>query len=128
MYIIIRYSGGEDHNLAGTISTRLPIMAKARRFVFGYCLFWVFVIVIELSYLGYYGVYSDSEKYENFTAIGWCLAFRGPFALGIIFFSSWESLTWEQVRRSKVYLLYLINLLKGLSLYWWHLVSCGVVH
>ncbi len=94
--IVCRYSGGEDMNLAGTVSTRLPTMKKARRFVLGYCSYWLVVVIVEFIYL----LSTNSigpGKHQTYSMLGYCLAFRGPYSLSIMFYSNWEYLTWESV-------------------------------
>lgn len=95
IYTIFRYGGGEDMNLAGTVSTRLPIMKKGRRFVLGYCSFWCLVVIVEFAYL-FATDAIGTDKPQNYSMLGYCLAFRGPYALAIIIFSNWESMTWQK--------------------------------
>jgi len=95
VYTIYRYGGGEDMNLAGTVSTRLPIMKKGRRYVLGYCSFWALVTIAEFVYLFATDAIGTSNP-QNYSVIGYCLAFRGPYALLIIFFSNYESMTWQK--------------------------------
>jgi len=95
VYTIYRYGGGEDMNLAGTVSTRLPIMKKGRRFVLGYCSYWGLVALAEMTYLFATDAVGTS-KAQNYSVIGYCLAYRGPYALAIIFFSNYESMAWEK--------------------------------
>ncbi len=87
-----QFNKNDEKGFSKTVSNRLSIMRRSKKYTVGYVVFGSVVLLIEfISFLA-----NSSE-----TAVGpvpaYFYCFRGVWALMVIFYSNWSELTWQQM-------------------------------
>lgn len=86
----LQYSRDGEKGFSKTVSNRLSIMQRSRKFTIGYVGYGSLVFLMEFIS---YATRSKSTALNNTPA--YLLAFRGVWGLGIILYSNYSELTWE---------------------------------
>lgn len=87
-----RYNIDSEKGFSKTVSNRLSIMQRSKKFTIGYVGYGSLVFLMQfISFV------SQSQSPVVVNAPAYLLAFRGVWGLMVILYSNWSELTWELV-------------------------------